>query len=898
MTDTNTLNAITPSNYQLFSSPRLHKTGGGLIVLFKDNVHPIFKVESKENMAEMIRIEFTIGSDKFVILCVYRLHVPYNPFVDFLRDYLSDIQLETTSNCFVIGDINIKVNLKDDPAAKTYLKMLHEIDFIQLVDFHTHISLNTLDHIVTNVPLIIHEIYPTAHIASDHSVVICEIKIPKKEPEKQSKLEQVRNWKNLNHDLFLSYLEEQFFRSCFTATYDVDRLIHIYEDITLTALDKFLPKYKKNIKSKAVPFFDNEMYLMRRKRRQLERKSLKTKHASDWNTYKSYCEKYHELIITKKKEYYKRKLESTDSKNMFRTCKNLLSINSEKSKLPTSDKEDVLADNFNSYFIEKILDIRKQIPVSPQHDYTELTTNTSFDRFKLVTDIEVRKVISSLSTKHSLLDTLPTWFIKQHSQFFIPIFTHLVNASFSSQTFPQKLKESIVFPKLKKPNSDKENFKNYRPVSNVPFLSKIMEKIVDQQLEEYFQENNLHEIYQSGYKKLHSVETVLLKITNDIYLSKENKKYTALCLIDLSAAFDTIDHTILLEILRKKLKLKEPVLNWLKSFLTNRQQSVIINNSKSSKKQLLFGVPQGTILGPKIFSLYMLPLYEIFKNKNIRFHSYADDTQFYLETTSNDLESTKEEIIDILAELKHWLDVHKLKMNREKTEIILFGSASPLTVKIDDELLTSCNTVRNLGVLLDKNLTLEDQISKKCRDAFLELKDISRNRKFMDFETCKMIVSSLVLSKLNFCCVLYIGLPKYQIEKLQKVQNYAAKVITMARKFDRVTPLLKRLNWLTVENYMLLRYSTLIYKSLNNTAPMYLQNEIKNYVPQRDLRSGYRYLLNVPRIDSELGRRSFTYLAPTIWNDIPFEIRMSSETMFKRKIREKLQNSQNCRRDL
>ena len=201
-------------------------------------------------------------------------------------------------------------------------------------------------------------------------------------------------------------------------------------------------------------------------------------------------------------------------------------------------------------------------------------------------------------------------------------------------------RKAVISPLLKKSNLDVNEFKNYRPVSNLPFLSKIIEKAVASQLNDHLNKNRLFEEHQSAYRKCHNTETALVKISNDLLLSADNKDVSILVLLDLSAAFDTIDHCILLNRLRESFGLDGTVLNWLKSYLTERKQCVKIDNYFSSELHLPFGVPQGSVLGPLLYTLYTVPLGCIIKKHNLNYHFYADDSQLYLSikpTHINDL---------------------------------------------------------------------------------------------------------------------------------------------------------------------------------------------------------------------------------------------------------------------
>ncbi|MDF4386599.1 reverse transcriptase family protein [Vibrio parahaemolyticus] len=248
----------------------------------------------------------------------------------------------------------------------------------------------------------------------------------------------------------------------------------------------------------------------------------------------------------------------------------------------------------------------------------------------------------------------------------------MINISLLTGYVPQSFKVAVIKPLLKKPTLDPEVLANYRPISNLPFLSKILEKVVADQLCDFLHDNNLFEEFQSGFRVHHSTETALVKITNDLLIASDKGLVSVLVLLDLSAAFDTIDHQILLQRLDHLIGLKGSALSWFKSYLSDRFQFVDVRNESSLRTKVCFGVPQGSVLGPILFTLYMLPLGNIIRNHSINFHCYADDTQLYLSMKPEESNQLTK-LHNCLKDIKTWMSTNFLMLNSDKTEVIVLG---------------------------------------------------------------------------------------------------------------------------------------------------------------------------------------------------------------------------------
>ena len=314
---------------------------------------------------------------------------------------------------------------------------------------------------------------------------------------------------------------------------------------------------------------------------------------------------------------------------------------------------------------------------------------------------------------------------------------------------------------------------NYWPISNLPFLGKILEKVVYKQLYLHLSNNNLFDANQSGFRVNHSTETTLVRVVNDLNVSTDNHKVSILELLDLSAAFVTVDHKIILHRLEHYLGLKDIALNWFLSCLTGRSFSASVGNHNSDKIITPYGVPQGSILGPLLFNIYMLPLGSIIQKHNVSYQSYADDTQLYISVSANNLDPVNS-LIQCITDISSWMSKNFLQLNQDKTEILLVGPKA-LRHKIQP-LLTSLPVqpsehVKNLGVHLDADLSFHRHIFTISKTAFYHLRSIAKVRCFLSQSDSEKLVHAFISSRLDYCNALFAGLPKQTINKLQLIQN-------------------------------------------------------------------------------------------------------------------------------
>ena len=431
-------------------------------------------------------------------------------------------------------------------------------------------------------------------------------------------------------------------------------------------------------------------------------------------------------------------------------------------------------------------------------------------------------------------------------------------------------------------------------MSNLSFVSKLFEKVVSKRLDSHKSSNCLYEPYQSAYRAGHSTETAVLRVQNDILREIDSEKCVFLVLLDLSAAFDTVSHQILLKRLAVQYGVKGKAADWLRSYLTERTQSVLVSGTYSEPAVLKYGVPQGSVLGPGLFSDYSSPVASLIRSHGVSVHCYADDTQLYAAFHPREETVILKKLEKCIEDLRLWMNANRLKLNDSKTEFIIFGTkhmlkqVSTTSIRVGEEYITAAAEVRNIGAFLDNEMTMLRQIKNTCKGAWLNLYNIGKIRCFLTVEQTKSVVHAYVTSKLDGNNALLAGCPAVHTSQLQRVQNAAAKLITKTSKHDHAKPLLHELHWLPISDRIIFKILLLTYKSLNNEGPVYLKDLLTFYRPSRNLRSASDPLtLDPPKTRLvTYGDRSFSFFAVQEWNKLPLDIRTAvSTSSFKARLK-------------
>ena len=814
-------------------------------------------------------------------------------FIDDFDTFLSDIFPQFDKFLFC-GDINIHLD-ETSTLSAAFCDMIASYGLYQHVNEATHKAGHTLDVIISSNDIVLNnEIvikpnvladFPTCDHYPMHFVLSNDMMI--KDGKKEITF---RNLKGIDPCSFKSDVINSLSNDKWLSSFSES--IMVFNDGCQKALDKHAPIQKKVIRElETAPWFDSEYKQLRIKRRRAEKQWRKNYHTSDKIIFDNLRQQCITLASSKEAQYYKSQFAKYDNsqKSLFRFAEIFLDRSSVIT-LPPSDSIQSVVDEFNSYFTNKIDNIRKRftdMPVIQKSETSNADNLQKLDHFTPTTIEEIRSIIQDTGLKTSSTDPLPQSIMKDDIEFWLPYICDLVNCSLSSGSI-EGAKLAHLTPLIKGHSLDPSNLKNYRPISNLSFIGKLIERVVLKRLNSHLSQNNLNMPFQSAYKKHHSTETLMIRIVNDLLITIDENKATVVMLLDLSAAFDTVDHNKLLHILKSEIGVSGIALDWFKSFLCGRCQKVRVDGFESAEIIIKFGVPQGSVLGPVLFNIYIRSLYKTSHNLNFSIHGFADDHQvfksFNMQCQYNIL---AHQIPNVFKQITKWMTSQYLLLNPGKTEIIVFGSQSTLSsLMINGTFLSSSicirfvSTVKNLGIRLDSNLNFKNQITALKSSCFHKLRNLAKMKPHLSSQQLETLTQALVISSLDYCNSLYYGINATLLNQLQSIQNRACRVICGLKKRESTSQHMKNLHWLKVKERIEFKVLLLVYKALAGNSPSYLTNLI-NY----NCISGSRTpSLSTTQVKTSIGKRAFEHFAPILWNSIPNEIKLSKDISSFKKV--------------
>ena len=415
-------------------------------------------------------------------------------------------------------------------------------------------------------------------------------------------------------------------------------------------------------------------------------------------------------------------------------------------------------------------------------------------------------------------------------------------------------------------------------------LSKIIEKLVASQLFNYLDSNKLLPSCQSGFRKGHSTESLLLRLFSDIYGAMDRSQVTLLALYDVSAAFDSVDHDLLLSRLSITFGIKDLPLLWITSYLSERSTSTIFHTSRSPWRPAPFGLPQGSVLGPLLYILFTADVESLLTSCSLMSHSYADDVQSYTHCSASQAASAVRSMSCATDSLSAWMSSNRLRLNPLKTQYIWLGTRQQLE-KLDLESLSAefptfafSTSVRNLGVILDQDLSFTKHITALTRSCYYHLRQLRVVTRSLSSSSASTLVHAFILNRLDYCSSLYCGLPQIRLHPLEGVLRAAARLIGGVPRFGHISAFMRDvLHWLPVQQRIHYRVSSIVWHCVLGRAPAYLQ-ELFTLTSacsgRRSLRSASRGDFMVPHARSATRqRRAFSIVGPSLWNSLPSDLR-------------------------
>lgn len=880
--------------YNFVKKNREDKKGGGVCVYIKNHIS--FNIINSEqyNSYEQLWIEIKISSFNYYIGVLYRPpHSSTTQFSEDLEEQLFYFKPQC-SEIICMGDININMMDFNNRSTKKIYEILTELDLQQVITEPTRITTNSsslIDVVICSntLNLITSGVEFNHLLPTDHEVIFCQFKGLKKQITPYQRT--YREFQSIDPDAFYIDLQNLPFDNVFYMPH-IENKVEYFNTLMINLFDHHAPLISKTFNKPLAPWMtDNVKLLIKMKERALQ-KYKQTKQLKDLKYYKDLRNFTNTAIVNEKKAYLNHRFKNSKLKTIWKDVKSLDIYSKPKTR---NDLPSHLADvnDINNFFIKSVKNITKQNIDETIEIYKYNNDHCPVEEFnfRVVDPQEVNNILCSIATNAKGTDGITSRMLKLCASRIIPHLTHIVNSCILESYFPAAWKTSLVVP-VPKVQEPKE-FQQLRPISIVPTVSKILEKVLFLQLTDFLNKYNILPQTQSGFRKHHSCTTALLHIVDDILKASDAGNLTVLILLDYTKAFDCINHKLLLSIL-KYIGLNKKATKLLENFITGRKQIVSYKNTLSQEATLDCGVPQGSILGPLLFSIYISQLNLKMSICNV--HYYADDTQLYASFPPEQLQEANEKINIDLNNLIDESTKHSLCVNPKKTVALLFGQPAvkarhlhQLNLIIDKRKIGIVEEARNLGLVLDSNLRFKTHINNCIKKAFYHLKLIFSQKTVLNKSTMRLMCDTLVLSHFSFCDVVFDRcIDSHTARKIQRVQNSCTRLICGVPRRDHISPKIKEIGWLNMSNRRKLHSSVLYHKIIVNQCPTYLARKIRYRSDIHNINVRRKSFIAIPAHKTSLYKRSFLYNLAITYNDIAKTTRLMSVRLFKISIRIKL----------
>ena len=781
-----------------------------------------------------------------------------------------------------VGNLNVlnDKKLKNETFSRRELKSLfRNFDFKQFINSPTRISMNSkslIDIIASNCPRNISESGVITTHLSDHELVYCVRKINwKKAP---AEIKTFRNYANYSPSAFcmdLKSVDWSFTSNPVGLSSCVDDLWNLFKTTFVTVADRHAPVIQRRVRGMDnCPWLNNKIKLDMRQRDYLLKRARKTNHSEDWANYRLHRNRVTKSLKKAKSSYNRQLIDNcgNDHRAFWKTMKKILpgekkdvSSSIRINETLSSDKT-LIANAFNKFFtntVNRLTDAFTTIPGVRNQGST--TREHPAFQFEKVSQTFVSSQLRRLQARKAVgLDSIPARLLIDSADIIAGPLTVIINKSLTSACVPQDWKAARVLPIFKKGKAD--DMDNYRPISILPVLSKILERAVHQQLYRYLQRYSILSPYQCGFRKSYSTEFAALSLADTIRRNIDQGRLTGAVFIDLRKAFDTVDHTLLLNKL-SSVGILDGELDWFKNYLCNRKQIVEYQGVSSDTEFVSVGVPQGSILGPLLFILHINDLPGALSNCSVLM--YADDTVLYC--SDSHASSIEYKLNQGLQEVNKWLGENSLFLNAVKTEAMLFGTSPRLSnvdnfnILVNGVAIKRVSKFKYLGVIFDERLSWNDHVKYILTKAGSRIGMLNRIRSSITSYSANVVYTSLIRPILEYCDTVWGTCGEGNNNLIERLQNRASRIVL--RTSSSVLAL-KQLKWPTLKLRREEHTFNLVNKCIKGHCPQYFNNyfTLNNKCHSRSTRQSN--FLHLPKVRTETAKKSFYYHGCIVFNSL------------------------------
>ena len=851
----------------------------------------------------------TDTSKRNCIACIYRSpSTNMSKFTESLNNRLKGLSHKTKENMIMAGDFNINLKNEKDKHSMCFYDKLLEANFSPLITTptrSTNQSQTIIDQIFIHNSLLMNK-QDVKYVGNlflgitDHNA---QYLIIKKETKQNSIKNRgfKRNYTQVNMQRFTEFTKNILFTKE-TEKCTVNDVFSEFKEKIKQAHDKSFPLQRISRKQFAnKDWFNQELKKYHRKKVKLYKKWKKTKSQTDEDNYKAFSKDYKKKLKSVERKFYMDKFNmiKKDTKALWKSLNQIRGTDSSKTQnieiKEIKTENTVISDSklIANYMNEYYINIAKNLTC---YNSAEKCTTTKMEylsnsyRYDEISIQEVIKTMRSMNNRKSSNDYVPIKVFKECSNLVFEHLCKLFNFSISSGVFPDALKYSKIVPIYKRGKKDDPG--NYRPVSILSYIDKIFEKLVHKRIYTFLENNDYFNMSQFGFRKNHSTSMALLKMTDKLIKSKANNQFIVGLNIDISKAFDTVDHEILLRILYY-CGIRGFMHEWFRTYLTNRKQTTFVNGQYSDILANKAGVPQGSSLGPLLFIMYINDIKKYLCEEEVNI--YADDTNIFI--SDGDAKTLKSKAEKVLEKIDNYMKIKKLALNTNKTEYIFLTPRNKMTeertimeLKLSGDIITRVEYTKFLGLIIDDKLQFNFHIQhvinklKKFIPLFYRLRDL------VPLDIITLLNEQLCSSIVRYCLIVYGSANKSIIKRLSRIRKTLIKIIYRKEKMHLDIDFYKNKGLLDLESMYDYELLILAYKLkyLQHTLPKAFHNYMLNN-ENTQLRTKNNFVL--PLLNTVLEQRQSWYKMSFKWNELPNRLKnINTIKKFKKEIRDYLSN--------